>query len=315
MRRFIFLPILAGLILIQCVITSVSGVARPDALNQRAQISGENPPALTFPVRKNSVRFAVIGDNGTGKRYEYEVAREMDRYHKVFPFDFVIMLGDNIYGRHSPSDFVRKFEDPYQSLLKQGVKFYASLGNHDRRNERFYKFFNMNGRNYYTFKKSNVRFLALDSNYMNPDQLDWLQNQLKGSNAQWKICFFHHPLYSDARYHGPDLDLRAQLAPLFEKYGVNVVFSGHDHVYERIKPQHGTFYFVMGSSGQLRYHNLRRHSSEMAAGFDTDRAFMIVEIAGKDFYFQTVSRAGKIVDHAVLNREIMPSGASPTHVN
>lgn len=276
------------------------------------KLSGPNPPALTFPLNKNSVRFAVIGDNGTGRSYEYEVAREMERYHEKFPFDFVIMLGDNIYGRHSPEDFVRKFQEPYKPLLSQGVKFYASLGNHDRRNERFYKFFNMNGRNYYTFKKGNTRFFALDSNYMNPEQIEWLQNQLKASNEQWKICFFHHPLYSDAEYHGPDLDLRAQLVPLFDKYGVSVVFSGHDHVYERIKPQNGTHYFVMGSSGQLRYHNLRRPSQEMANGFDTDRAFMIVEITGKDLYFETVARTGKIVDHAVLNPKVDSAQASVT---
>ena len=138
---------------------------------------------------------------------------------------------------------------------------------------------------------------------MNSEQLDWLRKQLQASNEEWKICFFHHPLYSDAKYHGPDLDLRAQLVPLFEGYGVDVVFSGHDHVYERIKPQNGIYYFVMGSSGELRYHNLRGHPAEMAAGLDTDRAFMIVEIAGDDFYFQTISRTGKVVDHSVLNRE------------
>lgn len=312
MRRFIFLPLLTGLFWIQCGVRGVPRNEAPPAPSHEAKLSAANTPALDFPLKKNSVRFAIIGDNGTGRSYEYEVAREMERYHEKFPFDFVIMLGDNIYGRHSPEDFVRKFQEPYKPLLNQDVKFYASLGNHDRRNERFYKLFNMDGRNYYTFKKGNARFFALDSNYMNPEQLDWLQNQLKASNAQWKICFFHHPLYSDAKYHGPDLDLRAQLIPLFEKYGVNVVFSGHDHVYERIKPQNGTYYFVMGSSGQLRYHNLRRPSQEMARGFDTDRAFMIVEISGKDFYFETIARTGRIVDHAVLKPKVESAQASVT---
>jgi 3',5'-cyclic AMP phosphodiesterase CpdA len=312
MRRFVFLTLLAGLVLIQCGVTGTFTDASPGASGHEAKPADANSPTLTFPRKKGSVRFAVIGDNGTGKSYEYEVAREMERYHTQFPFDFVIMLGDNIYGRHRPEDFVGKFQEPYKSLLSQGVKFYASLGNHDRRNERFYKFFNMDGRNYYTFKKGNVRFFALDSNYMNPEQIEWLQNQLKVSNEQWKICFFHHPLYSDAKYHGPDLDLRAQLVPLFEKYGVDVAFSGHDHVYERIKPQNGTFYFVMGSSGQLRYHNLRRPSQEMASGFDTDRAFMIVEIAGKDFYFETITRTGRIVDHATLNPKVEAAQASVT---
>ena len=312
MRWIIFLPLIAGLFLIQCGTTQVPAIVSAPTSEQVAEIQNSNAPSLAFPLEKNSVRFAVIGDNGTGKIYEYEVAREMERYHDQFPFDFVIMLGDNIYGRHRPSDFVRKFEDPYKLLLNNGVKFYASLGNHDRRNERLYKPFNMKGRNYYTFKKGNARFFALDSNYMNPKQLDWLRKQLQASSEKWKICFFHHPLYSDAKYHGPDLDLRAQLTPLFEKYGVNVVFSGHDHVYERIKPQNGTYYFVMGSSGQLRYHNLRRPAPEMAAGFDADRAFIIVEIAGNDLYFETIARTGKIVDHADLTPKTESSQASVT---
>lgn len=239
----------------------------------------------------------------------------MERYRKIYPYDFVIMLGDNILGSHRPADFVRKFEEPYKSLLNQGVEFYASLGNHDERMERLYKPFNMNGHNYYTFKKGNTRFFALDSNYMNSEQLEWLGAQLQASSEKWKICFFHHPLYSDAKYHGPDLDLRAQLVPLFERYGVDVVFSGHDHVYERIKPQNGIYYFVMGSSGELRYHNLRSHPAEMAAGFDTDRAFMIVEIASDDLYFQTISRTGQVVDHAVLNRKNRHPIPSPTNKN
>jgi 3',5'-cyclic AMP phosphodiesterase CpdA len=121
------------------------------------------------------------------------------------------------------------------------------------------------------------------------------------TNSAWKVCFFHHPLYSDARYHGPDLDLRAVLSPLFQKYGVNLVLSGHDHVYERFKPFNGAYYFLLGNSGELRYHDLKR-SSDMVAGFDTDRDFMLGEIAGDKFYFQTISRNGQVVDSGVLER-------------
>lgn len=303
MRRLILLLLFVGPFLCRCGTTGTPATVSPPEPGNVAGQGDNNPPALTFPLKKNSVQFAVIGDNGNGESYEYNVAQEMERYHAAFPFNFVIMLGDNIYGSHSPADFERKFEEPYKPLLDQGVKFYASLGNHDRRNERFYEPFNMKGQAYYTFRKGNARFFALDSNYMNREQLDWLKQQLQSTSAKWKICFFHHPLYSDAKYHGPDLDLRANLVPLFEKYGVNVVFSGHDHVYERIKPQNGIYYFVEGSSGQLRYHNLRRPSPEMAAGFDTDRAFMIVEIAGNNFYFQTISRTGEVVDHTVIKED------------
>lgn len=310
MRRLIFLALAAGLFCFQCSPLNSGTRASTPAIARAAENAGPQPPKLTFPLEKKSVRFAVIGDNGTGQPDEYQVGREMAQYHQIFPFDFVIMLGDNIYGGHNPEDFVRKFEAPYKPLLDDGVKFYASLGNHDKPLERFYKLYNMNGQNYYSFKKGGVRFFALDSNYMNPRQLDWLQQQLRSATEKWKICYFHHPLYSDARYHGSDLDLRAQLAPLFKKYGVNVVFSGHDHVYERIKPQNGIYYFVEGNSGQLRYHNLRPSPADMAAGFDTDQAFMIVEIAGDDMYFQTIARTGNVVDHALLKRQANPQRAA-----
>src|SRR5207248_2719458 len=131
-----------------------------------------------------------------------EVARQSAEYHEKVGFDCVIMLGDNSYGVSSPEDFRRKFEDPYKPLLDAGVKFYASLGNHDNPNERFYKLFNMDEKRYYDFRKANAAFFALDSNYMDPAQLDWLTSELRDSNAAWKICFFHHPLYSDGKYHG-----------------------------------------------------------------------------------------------------------------
>lgn len=263
----------------------------------------QSAPQINLPLKGGSVRFAVIGDMGTGKQPQYETAQEMVKARQSFPFQFVITMGDNIYGGHSPRDFERKFELPYKPLLDAGVKFYASLGNHDPAGERAYKFFNMNGANYYAFTKGNVRFFALDSNYMDPKQLSWLRSQLQDADkSEWRICFFHHPLYSTAKQHGPSTDLRLLLQPLFIEYGVNVVLSGHEHVYERIQPQAGIYYFIEGASGQLRYGNLEKHSSIMATGFDTDNSFMLVEVAGDTMYFDTVSRTGKTVDSGTIQR-------------
>src|SRR5579864_1571074 len=191
---------------------------------------------LKLPLQPRSVRFAVIGDNGTGEKAQYELAAEMARVHEGFPFDFVIMLGDNIYGGDGPSGFLRKFEEPYRLLLDAGVKFYASLGNHDSPNESLYKPFNMEGKRYYAFTRGNVEFFALDSNYMDPQQIDWLKEELGRSDSEWKICYFHHPLYSHGRDHGPDVDLRKIIEPALLENGVQVVFSGHEHDYERLKP-------------------------------------------------------------------------------
>lgn len=262
---------------------------------------------VKLPLLPNSVRFAVIGDSGTGDREQYEVAREMEAYREAVKFDFVIMLGDNIYGSHSPRDFEKKFAEPYKPLLDAGVKFYASLGNHDDPNgESLYKPFNMGGKRYYAFRKREVAFFALDSNYMDPKQLDWLDQNLKSSQGTWKICFFHHPLYNDGRHHGPDIDLRSQLLPIFERYGVSAVFSGHEHVYERLKPENNIYYFVLGNSGKLMTHDFHA-SGERLKGFDADRTFMIVEIAGEKLYFQVIARSGETVDSGELTRSsLMP---------
>lgn len=258
---------------------------------------------LRLPLKEKSVRFAVIGDNGTGESEEYQVAQWMEKYRAVFPFTFVVMLGDNIYGGHSPADLKKKFEDPYKPLLDAGVEFYASLGNHDdTATETLYKPFHMNGKRYFSFQQGNAEFFALDSNYMDPPQLDWINKQIPEGGSDWKICFFHHPLYDHAKYHGPDVDLRAELEPIFISKHVNLVLSGHEHIYERIKPQKGIYYFVLGNSGQLRAHNLAQ-SPEIDKGFDTDRDFMLVEIAGDQLYFQTISGAGETVDSGVLNRQ------------
>jgi 3',5'-cyclic AMP phosphodiesterase CpdA len=230
----------------------------------------------------------------------------MEKRRQNVGYDFVLMLGDNIYGGKDPASFASKFERPYKPLLDAGVKFYASLGNHDDPGvERLYAPFNMGGNRYYTFRRNNVAFFVLDSNYMDSVQLDWLERQLQSSGAEWKICYFHHPLYSDGRTHGSEVEVRVMFEPLFIKYGVNVVFSGHDHIYERIKPQKGIVYFVSGSAGELRRGDVRP-SAMTAASFDQDQSFMIVEVVGNDLTFQAISRTGKIVDSGVIHREPRP---------
>ena len=259
------------------------------------------PQNGSLPAVAGSVKFAVIGDNGTGDTPEYDVGRQMAAARDRFPYDFVIMLGDNMYGRQEPRDFVDKFEKPYADILKAGVPFFATLGNHDRPENRDYKGFNMDGRRYYTFVRANVRFFVLDSNELDPQQLKWIEDALNQSQDAWKICYFHHPLYSDAGRHGPDVELRVTLEPLMVKAGVNVVFSGHEHVYERLKPQKGITYFVDGSGGQLRKGDMNP-SDKTAASFDQDQTFMLVEIAGDRMFFQTISRTGRVVDAGTIDR-------------
>jgi 3',5'-cyclic AMP phosphodiesterase CpdA len=146
-----------------------------------------------------------------------------------------------------------------------------------------------------------VRFYVFDTNLMDSQQLEWIERTLAEPHDGWKICLFHHPPYSDAGRHGSNVELRVALEPLLVRYGVSVAFTGHDHVYERVKPQKGITHFVIGNSGMLRKGDLEP-SSTLAAGFDQDQAFMLVEIAGNVMRFQTISRTGRVVDSGVVGR-------------
>ena len=254
---------------------------------------------VALPLKPDSVRFGVIGDFGNGSTAQYEVGKQMAAFQQKSQFTFVIMLGDNLYGGQRPQDFVRKFEAPYKALLDAKVDFFASLGNHDNPNQRFYEPFNMGGNRYHTFKKGNVRFFVLDSNYMDPVQLGVAREGAEERRARTG----RSPTSIIRSTHRASTARRPTCAtvlePLFVKYGVNVVFAGHEHFYQRIKPQKGITYFVSGAGGQLRRGDIRR-SDLTAVGFDTDRSFMIVEIADKEMTFQAISRTGMTVDRGTI---------------
>jgi 3',5'-cyclic AMP phosphodiesterase CpdA len=261
------------------------------------------PAPVALPNREESLKFAAFGDFGTGDLPQYQTAEQLMKVHDRFPFELVILLGDNLYGAERPQDFQKKFEIPYKPLLDAGVKFYAALGNHDAREQKNYKLFNMNGKLYYTFKapKQNVRFFVLESTYMDPGQVNWIENELQTSRDDWKIVYLHHPLYSSGDAHGSDLALRATLEPMFVKHGVSVVLAGHDHVYERVKPQKDIPYFVVGSGGELRRGDLKK-TALTDVGFDTDNVFLVAEILDQTMYFNAISRTGQIVDSGMIVR-------------
>ena len=265
-----------------------------------------------LPNKPASLKFAIIGDSGQPGRGQTAVAKQMAAWRARFPFEFVLMTGDNLYGSERPHDYDRKFAIPYKPLIDAGVKFYASLGNHDDAGQTQYKLFNMDGKKYYSFKpKDGVRFFAIDSNYVDDKQLEWLDKELAASASDWKIAFFHHPLYSSGATHGSAELQRELLEPVFLKHGVNVVIMGHEHFYERIKPQKGVAYFILGSSAKLRKGDLRK-SALTAYGNDSDYAFMLVEIDGDEMYFQTLNESGVTLDAGTIRRPAKSPTVKPT---
>ncbi|MGE0129649.1 MAG: metallophosphoesterase [Blastocatellales bacterium] len=264
---------------------------------------------------KNKIKFAAIGDFGTGDGGQAGIAAQILRDHQTSPLDLILAVGDNIYPDGGGRHFVKKFERPYAGLLNHGVKFHAVLGNHDVRDGRHdqcrYPHFNMNGQNYYTLKKGDglVEFFMADSTDFDSAQTGWLEGALRASTAKWKIAVFHHPIYSSAETHGSDLKLRRIIEPLLNRYGVNAVFSGHDHIYERTRPQKGIQYFVTGAGGKVRDGDIDMRSPFREVTFDRDNHYMQVEIDDQQINFRAISRSGAVIDSGTIRERALANSA------
>jgi len=264
---------------------------------------------------KNRIKFAAIGDFGTGDDSQAGIAAQIFRDHKTSPLDLVIAVGDNIYPDGGGRHFAKKFERPYSGLIRDGVKFHAVLGNHDvkdgRRDQCHYPLFNMNGQCYNTIKQGDglAEFFMVDSTDYDMTQAGWLEGALRESTAKWKIAVFHHPIYSSGQTHGSDLGLRRSIEPLLVRYGVNVVLSGHDHIYERVKPQQGVQYFVTGAGGQVRHNDINMRSPFRAMSFDHDNHYLQMEIEDQQISFQAITRSGSVIDRGTIAQRAMAATA------
>ena len=275
-------------------------------------IGDEAPPLALRPA---ALKFAVIGDSGQWSTVQRETAAQLAAQRAHIPFQLVLMLGDNNYGDGSPESYRVRFEEPYKPLLDAGVSFYAARGNHDAGAQWNYPLFNMGGERYYTFQRKagwlpplagdRVQFFALDSVHLDDDQLSWFDRQLSKSQAEWKVVFFHHPIYSSGRYAMSSAARRSTLERALVEHEVDVVFSGHEHLYERMVPQSGVMYFVVGASGSVRVGDLRP-SAYQAAGYDRDLSFLLVEILGDALYFRAVNRLGETIDQGKIIKTASP---------
>ncbi|MGL6343820.1 MAG: metallophosphoesterase [Waterburya sp.] len=251
------------------------------------------------------LRFVAVGDVGTGDTNQYEVAKAINCYFNANPFSLVLLTGDNIYPHGEIDKIHQTFEIPYHDLLKQQVKFYAAIGNHDILTNNGveqinYQEFNMSGR-YYTFIKQNVQFFVLDTN---PEaswskQLNWLENSLAKSTQPWKVVYGHHPLYSSG-YYGTNLELIKRLEPLFSRYGVQLYLNGHEHHYERTKPIKGTTYLTCGTGGA----ELRPVGKSDWTAFSVSQfGFAALEVYPKRLEISGIDTDGNIFDRATISQQ------------
>jgi hypothetical protein len=190
-----------------------------------------------------------------------------------------------------------------------------ALGNHDEEIGEQWKYplFNMGGHRYLTFEKkagllpavggTSVRFFV--GQYQQSRlraRSSGLARETASSQADWKIAYAHHPLYSTGRYALTTGIRRRALEPIYVNNGIDVVFSGHEHFYQRLVPQNGVVYFVAGASGSVRSGEMKRRDL-VARGYDKDLSFMLIEISGDTLYFQTLNRIGETVDSGHITKK------------
>jgi 3',5'-cyclic AMP phosphodiesterase CpdA len=243
-------------------------------------------------------RFAAAGDVGTGDEVERRTADTMDYVEGGVEYDALLLLGDNVYPNGDPAGVSRTVFEPFDAVLDGGTELVAVLGNHDVRDDhgdRQAAALGMPAR-WYSERIGDVLVIALDSTQPDdPEQLAWLQATLQQEQAPWTIALLHHPPYSGG-YHGSDLTAREQFAPLFVRYGVDLVLSGHDHDYQRSVPIDGVTYVVTGAAAALRPTD---RADFTAAAWSTN-SFVDLAVYADHLDLRAVDQAGRIFDQATL---------------
>jgi hypothetical protein len=221
------------------------------------------PPVFSVKPSDQSVKIVAFGDFGTGSPEQKHVAASIVAEHRKRAFDFGITTGDNFYprGMASTSDprWKTYWEDLYTTL---GIKFYASLGNHDWFHpdspaaEILYSDKSQSWRMpapYYTYTAGPVQLFAVDTNDMGEQQISWLKNELEKSRAKWKVVYGHFPVYAASTY-GPGYTEkpRKHLLPVI-KGKADIYICGHHHSMQHLQPDGGTHFFITGGGGASNY--------------------------------------------------------------
>ncbi|NVJ12901.1 metallophosphoesterase [Myxococcus sp. AM010] len=289
----------------------------------------------TAPVPgTRSVHFVTVGDFGTGGSNQRKVAAALVKREA----ELFVALGDNAYADGTEAEIQNNLFVPMEALLAR-VPFFAAIGNHEYVTNQGQPYLdnlylpsnNPEGtERYYSFDWGHVHFVALDSNCAvglasadrctRDAQKAWLERDLAGSTQPWKIVFFHHPPWSSGE-HGSQLSMRRHFGPIMEKYGVDLVLTGHDHNYERSKPMKGDAvagsgetgipYLVVGGGGAT-LRKLPGSKPDWSVIRDNQAyGFLDVTVVDGTLTAQLLGVNGDIVDRFTLRKELPPQEQLP----
>jgi predicted phosphodiesterase len=292
------------------------------------EVSG--PTSVKTPPRRGeSFRFAVLGDSGNGSNTQTELAALLTAQKP----DVVIHVGDLVYPSGSRDDYLTNFFEPNAELIRS-VPFMPSLGNHDvatRAGAPFLEVFSLpkNGppglepeRNYY-FDFGDAHFVSLDSNptdqqgVITNDQrktvvAPWVKHTFSACGSRWKFAYYHHPYYTNSEHSAEgSAFMKDAFLKVFEESGVDIIFCGHNHLYERTAPilsdvvvpdGKGIVYVTCGAGGVSRYKEHLPPPPYMRAYNDSLFSFSIVDVTPTKLSFRQMSEKGEIIDQFTIEK-------------
>ncbi|NBD08517.1 metallophosphoesterase [Corallococcus silvisoli] len=316
----------------------LTGLSPATTYTYSVEACGETTPAKTFTTAPvpgtRHVHFAAVGDFGTGGSDQKQVAAAMLANKP----ELFVALGDNAYSSGTEAEFQNNLFTPMAALLAQ-VPMFATPGNHEYVTKEAQPYLDnlylptnnpAGSERYYSFDWGHVHFVSIDSNCAiglasaSKCTLDaqkaFVEKDLASTTQPWKIAFFHHPPWSSGE-HGSQLTLRRQFGPLFEKYGVDLVLTGHDHDYERSKPmlgdaeagknEQGVPYLVVGGGGAtLRTFTTSRPSWSVVRD-DAAHGFLDVNVVGGTLTAKLVKTDGGILDTFTLDKQLPAQPEQP----
>lgn len=280
------------------------------ALAVVAACSPADGPSTRLPAElvtgPSATRIAVIGDFGSGKQGERELASAVRSDDERARFAALITTGDNVYPSGDPADFDGAWTVPYGWVDGDGIPVLASLGNHDRKSgkqEQVMNLLGMPGR-WYSRQVGDVQVIVLDANDVeNPEQLRFLDDVLaepRGPGVDWRIVVFHQPAFSCSRHQSTPAVQRAWVSS-FSRSDVDLVLNGHDHVYQRFAPISGVTYVVTGGAGDSLYEmrDCPKGTPDPVVAA-VRRHYVVLEASADQLRIEAVTGQGALLDSAVL---------------
>jgi len=275
--------------------------------------------SFTTPLENSdSVTFAVYGDSRSNPLDHRKVAMAIAEGF-ADKLDFCIHTGDLVGDGLVFDSWAEEYFNPAEQLIAR-VPLYPVLGNHERNSDHYFNYFNLPGNErWYSFERGPVHLTCLDSySSLRPDsdQYNWLKNDLANCSTEWKVVALHTPFFSSGP-HGKlnkdkipaekeMADLQEYIMPLLEEYGVSMVFSGHDHLYERSKK--GDIYYVISGGGGAPLHNTQVNLDQNPYSqiFFSKYHYCIVEATQETFNLAVYDTDGNIIDEVKLTKNEDP---------